>query len=112
MKKHLLFLALAFSSVAMAQLPANFKRNPIQAGQVLLSTTFSVNHNESTREAGLLTNFDETYRVDWDVTLRSGYFTKDNLSFGGFKTIGQRLSQLQFQGDNGTVYQKQQLLAF
>ena len=53
-------------------------------GNVLISTTFSINHNQGENQSRLIQNLDKTYSLDWDITLRSGYFIKDNFAVGGF----------------------------
>ena len=70
---------------------------------MFVSTTFSVSHQESENETTLIQNFDDTYRIDWGVTLRSGYFVKDNFAVGGFFKYSNKLDRLNYTNDNGKV---------
>ena len=96
-------ILLFISSVCVGQNQLAFDRNPTGKGQMFIATTFSVNHNEGENQTGLLQNFDETYRVRWDITLRSGYFIKDNFALGGFFKYSSDLNQSSYQNDTGPV---------
>ena len=101
MTRFILPLFMLLSTSVIAQLA--FERNPLGKGQMFIATTFSVNHKEGENETSLLQNFDETYRVRWDITLRSGYFIKDNFAVGGFFKYSSDLSQSSYQSDTGPV---------
>ena len=75
-----------------------------QKGQMLVSATFSVSHSESENESRLFQNLDESYRLDWDVTLRSGYFIKDNFAIGGYFKYSNKLDRLEYTNDEGEVF--------
>lgn len=75
-----------------------------QKGQMLVSTTFSVKHSESENESRLFQNLDESYRLDWNVTLSSGYFIKDNFAIGGFFKYSSSLDRLEYTNDAGDVF--------
>ena len=73
-------------------------------GNVLISTTFSVSHSESKNETRILQNLDDSYRLDWNITLRSGYFIKDNFALGAFFKYSNTLDRLSYTNDTGKVY--------
>lgn len=73
-------------------------------GNVFVSTTFSVKHSESENETRLLQNLDDSYRLNWNVTLRSGYFIKDNFAVGGYFKYANKLDQLTYTNDAGEVF--------
>jgi hypothetical protein len=107
--KKLLVLLLGFPFLGISQeLPKNFKRNPIAKGQVLLSTTFSVTHRESERESNLLQDLQDSYRVDWEVTLRSAYYVKDGFCVGGYFLMGQDRNEISYFQDGFLVSDKKQ----
>jgi len=70
---------------------------------VFASTTFSVKHSESENVTRLFQPVDDSYRLDWAVTLRSGYFIKDNFAVGGYFRYADKLNRLQYSNDDGTV---------
>jgi hypothetical protein len=72
-------------------------------GNVLISTTFSINHDQGENQSRLIQNLDKTYSLDWDITLRSGYFIKDNFAVGGFFKYSSSKNQLSYTNDNGNV---------
>jgi len=78
--------------------------NSTTKGNVLISTTFSLSHTESKNESRLLQNLDDSYRIDWNITLRSGYFIKDNFALGAFFKYSNKLDQLSYTNDTGKVY--------
>jgi hypothetical protein len=73
-------------------------------GNVLISTTFSLSHTESENESRLIQNLDESYRLDWNITLRSGYFIKDNFALGAFFKYSNKLDRLNYTNDTGEVF--------
>jgi hypothetical protein len=79
-----------------------------QKGQMLISTTFSVKHSESENESRLFQNLDESYRLDWNVTLRSGYFIKENFAVGGLFKYSNNLDRLEYTNDLGDVFDNTQ----
>jgi len=78
--------------------------NSTAKGNVLISTTFSLSHSESKNESGLIQNLDDSYRLDWNITLRSGYFIKDNFALGAFFKYSNNLDQLSYTNDTGKVF--------
>ena len=82
---------------------ADFSNNSINKGNVLISATFAINHSEGENQSLLIQNLDETYRLKWDLTLRSGYFIKDNFAIGAFLKYSNDLDELVYIGDNGQV---------
>ena len=103
----LLFVLLINGALAMAQeLPKGFKRNPIGKGMVLASTTFNVNHKQSEQEQTLLQFLEDSYRVDWEVTLRSGYYIKDGFCVGGYFLVGQDRDERSYLQDGFLVSDK------
>jgi hypothetical protein len=72
-------------------------------GNVFISTTFSIQHNQGENQSRLIQNLDKTYTLDWDVTLRSGYFIKENFAVGGFLKYSNFLNKLSYTNDNGSV---------
>ena len=97
-------LLIAYGAVAQEQDQAPAGSTSTQKGQMLVSTTFSVKHSESENESRLLQNLDESYRLDWNVTLRSGYFIKDNFAVGGYFKYSNTLDRLEFTNDLGPVF--------
>jgi len=73
-------------------------------GNILISTTFSLSHSESKNETRLIQNLDDSYRLDWNITLRSGYFIKDNFALGAFFKYSNKLDQLNYTNDTGEVF--------
>ena len=73
-------------------------------GNLLISTTFSLSHTESKNETRLIQNLDDSYRLDWNITLRSGYFIKDNFALGAFFKYSNKLDRLNYTNDNGEVF--------
>ena len=67
------------------------------------STTFSVKHSESENVTRILQKLDDSYRLDWEVTLRSGYFIKDNFAVGGYFKYAESNDRIQFTNDIGPV---------
>lgn len=72
-------------------------------GNVFVSTTFSVKHSESENETRLLQSLDDSYRLNWNITLRSGYFIKDNFAVGGYFKYSNKLDRLNYTNDTGEV---------
>jgi hypothetical protein len=70
---------------------------------VFASTTFSVKHRESENVTRLFQPLDDSYRLDWEVTLRSGYFIKDNFAVGGYFKYAESNDRIQFTNDEGPV---------
>ena len=104
----LLFIMSA-GSVSAQQHDDQIQNSPIGSnstikGNVLISTTFSLSHTESKNETRLLQNLDDSYRLDWNVTLRSGYFIKDNFALGAFFKYSNKLDQLSYTNDTGKVF--------
>jgi hypothetical protein len=107
MNKILLFAAFLFAISSSAQTTLfEDGNNSIKKGNLFISTTFSVNHGESENRDILVQQFDETYNLDWDITLRSGYFIKDAFALGGFFTYSNELRRLNYQDDNGPVKER------
>lgn len=73
-------------------------------GNLLISTTFSLSHSESENESRLIQNLDDSYRLDWNITLRSGYFIKDNFALGAFFKYSNKLDRLNYTNDTGQVF--------
>ncbi len=78
--------------------------NSMIKGHLLISTTFSLSHTESKNETRLIQNLDDSYRLDWNITLRSGYFIKDNFAIGAFFKYSNKLDQLNYTNDTGEVF--------
>jgi hypothetical protein len=78
--------------------------NSTSKGNVLISTTFSLSHTESKNETRLIQNLDDSYRLDWNITLRSGYFIKDNFAIGAFFKYSNNLDRLNYTNDTGEVF--------
>lgn len=78
--------------------------NSTSKGNVLVSTTFSLSHTESKNETRLIQNLDDSYRLDWNITLRSGYFIKDNFAIGAFFKYSNKLDRLNYTNDTGEVF--------
>jgi len=103
----LLFLVLAaFSgrtqeSVEEASPPPG--ESSILKTHVFASTTFSVKHSESENVTRLFQPVDDSYQLDWAVTLRSGYFIKDNFAVGGYFRYADKLNRLEYSNDDGPV---------
>ena len=70
---------------------------------VFASTTFSVKHTESENVTRLFQEVDDSYRLDWEVTLRSGYFIKDNFAVGGYFKYAESNDRIEFTSDTGPV---------
>lgn len=99
----LLFLLLSLTCTVICQ-EVSWEKNPsILKGNMFISTTFSLDHRESDNESTLIRNVDDSYRLNWDITLRSGYFIKDNFALGGFFKYSDKLNQQSYIGDNGDV---------
>ncbi len=73
---------------------------------VFASTTFSVKHTESENVTRLFQEVDDSYRLDWEVTLRSGYFIKDNFAVGGYFKYAESNDRIEFTNDTGPVLQE------
>ncbi|GAB5557096.1 MAG: hypothetical protein SchgKO_13090 [Schleiferiaceae bacterium] len=80
-----------------------FTSHPTAKGQVLLSTTFSVNQKEGENEVSIIQTFEQRNFFNWDITLRSGYFIKDNFAVGGFFVFEENNSELKYTSDNQPV---------
>lgn len=78
--------------------------NSTTKGNILISTTFSLSHSESENESRLIQNLDDSYRMDWNITLRSGYFIKDNFALGAFFKYSNKLDRLNYTNDTGQVF--------
>lgn len=98
----LLFL-LVISAKISAQQIFEDGNTSIKKGNLLISTTFSINHKESENEALLLQDIDNSYRLDWAVTLRSGYFIKDQFAVGVFFKYANELNEVSYTNDIGKV---------
>jgi hypothetical protein len=94
----------AYAGVAQEQERTPVGTTSTQKGQMLVSATFSVSHSESENEPRLFQNLDESYKLDWDVTLRSGYFIKDNFAIGGYFKYSNKLDRLEYTNDGGEVF--------
>lgn len=70
---------------------------------VFTSTTFSVKHSESENVTRILQKLDDSYRLDWDVTLRSGYFIKDNFAVGGYFKYAESNNRIEYTNDEDPV---------
>jgi hypothetical protein len=107
--KKILFLLFCLPSFLSAQdLPKGFKRNPVGKGMVLASTTFSVSHKQSEQEQTLVQLLNDSYKVDWEVTLRSGYYIKDGFAVGGYFLVGQERNERSYYQDGFLVTNKTQ----
>lgn len=73
---------------------------------VFASTTFSVKHSESENVTRIFQPVDDSYRLDWEVTLRSGYFIKDNFAVGGYFKYAESNERIQFTNDDGPVLEE------
>lgn len=82
----------------------NIGSNSTIKGNLFISTTFSLSHSESENESKLIQNLDDSYRLDWDITLRSGYFIKDNFALGAFFKYSNNLDRLNYTNDTGEVF--------
>lgn len=82
----------------------NIGSNSTIKGNLLISTTFSLSHAESENESKLIQNLDDSYQLDWDITLRSGYFIKDNFALGAFFKYSNNLDRLNYTNDTGEVF--------
>jgi len=92
-----LFLVVGFLAFAQETIPPKgFSRYSAAKGNLLLSTTFSVNHKQSEKQQQLTVFAENSYRVVWDITFRGGYFVKDNLCLGGYFSFGQDKNQLSY----------------
>jgi hypothetical protein len=80
--------------------------NSTSKGNILISTTFSLSHSESKNESRLIQNLDDSYRLNWNITLRSGYFIKDNFALGAFFSYSNKIDKLNYTNDTGIVYDK------
>lgn len=89
-------------------LPKGFTRNPVGKGMVLASTTFSVSHKQSEQEQTLLQFLNDSYKVDWEVTLRSGYYIKEGFAVGGYFLVGQERNERSYFQDGFLVSNKTQ----
>ena len=70
---------------------------------VFASTTFSVKHSESENVTRIFQKLDDSYRLDWEVTLRSGYFIKDNFAVGGYFKYANKLDRIEYTNEDGPV---------
>lgn len=102
----LFFVLAAFSGRAQE----SDEKDPSPAGDsatlkthVFASTTFSVKHTESENVTRIFQKVDDSYRLDWDVTLRSGYFIKDNFAVGGYFKYAESNNRIEFTNDEGPV---------
>ena len=70
---------------------------------VFASTTFSVKHTESENVTRIFQQVDDSYRLDWAVTVGSGYFIKDNFAVGGYFRYADKLNKIEYTNDAGPV---------
>lgn len=104
MIKRLFLLFFLIPLLHMGQeFPKEFKRNPVGKGMVLASTTFSVSHKQSEQEQTLVQFLEDSYRVDWEVTLRSGFYVKDGFCVGGYFLVGQDRNERSYLQDGFLV---------
>jgi hypothetical protein len=103
MRSIILLVFLLLSATISAQELFEDGNTSIKKGNVFISTTFSINHKQSENEVLLLQTLDESYSIDWNITLRSGYFIKDQFAVGAFFKYGNQLNKLSYTGDNGKV---------
>lgn len=103
MRTSTLLLAFLFGAIAHGQQLFENGNNSIKKGDLFISTTFSINHKQSENEVLLLQTIDDSYRIDWDITLRSGYFIKDQLAVGAFFKYANQINKLNYTGDNGKI---------
>ena len=75
----------------------------IAKGNMFISATFGLSHSQGENETTLLQTYDDSYRLNWFVTLRSGYFIKDNFALGGYFKYANDLDQTHYSNDNGSV---------
>jgi hypothetical protein len=87
--KNIFTLIILLPVIAMGQI--TFEPNPMGKVMILLSTTFSVNHDESEKEQTLIRFLDDSYALNWNVTLRSAFFTKDEFAVGAYLVLGQNI---------------------
>jgi len=102
----LLFFLIAFSGKAQ-QVEEEAAKPPGDSStlktHVFASTTFSVKHTESENVTRLFQEVDDSYRLNWNVTLRSGYFIKDNFAVGGYFKYAELTNRIEFSNDDGPV---------
>lgn len=103
MRARILLFLLVISATVSAQQIFEDENTSIKKGNLFISTTFSINHKESENEALLLQTLDDSYRLDWAVTLRSGYFIKDQFAVGAFFKYANQLDEIGFTNDIGKV---------
>ncbi len=103
MRARMLLFLLLISATVSAQQIFEDENTSIKKGNVFISTTFSINHKESENEVLLLQTLDDSYRLDWAVTLRSGYFIKDQFAVGAFFKYGNQLDEIGYTNDLGKV---------
>mgnify|MGYP001826831692 CR=1 FL=1 len=70
---------------------------------VFASTTFSVKHSESENVTRIFQKLDDSYRLDWAITLRSGYFIKDNFAVGGYFRYADMMNRIEYTNEQGPV---------
>ena len=75
----------------------------LDKGNVLISTNFSVSHNQGENQTLLIQPLDRKYQLNWVVSLRSGYFLKDNFVVGGLLGYSSRQLQLEYTQDGNPV---------
>ncbi len=103
LRPFLLLVSVLFALQGFSQQQEDFSNNSIKKGNVLISATFAINHSEGENQSILIQNFDETYRLKWDLTLRSGYFIKDNFAVGAFLKYSNDIDELVYTIDNNQV---------
>ena len=103
MRARMLLFLLLISATVSAQQIFEDENTSIKKGNVFISTTFSINHKESENEVLLLQTLDDSYRLDWAVTLRSGYFIKDQFAVGAFFKYANQLDEIGYTNDIGKV---------
>lgn len=103
MRARILLFLLVISATVSAQQIFEDENTSIKKGNLFISTTFSINHKESENEALLLQTLDDSYRLDWALTLRSGYFIKDQFAVGAFFKYANQLDEIGYTNDIGKV---------
>lgn len=106
--KILIYSLLQLPLYGLAQTELDFLNNSITKGNMFISATFAIDHSEGENESILIQSFDETYRLFWSATIRSGYFLNDYVALGGFVKYTSDLDELIYTNDNGLVMDNRQ----
>ncbi len=106
MRYFFIVVSLVVHVEAIAQSDTELFVPRLEKGHMLFSTTFAIDHREGENETNILQNLDEAYRLKWNITLRGGYFIKDNFALGGLFDFESDLDELNYQDDNGLVDDK------